>query len=56
MRLPLILFILSMIFFMIGYTNTIHKQEISDIEVRIIPRNVYDQIIYDSLLFPNSDK
>ena len=50
MRLSLLLFIIGIIFITAGYTNQLNPRCKSGSEVRIVPRNVYDQIIQDSTL------
>ena len=55
MRYALLLLIISFIFFMIAYVNIIQKNTYTDIQVKILPRNVYDEILLDSTLFPTKD-
>lgn len=50
MRLSLLLFILGLICIVSGYTNSLNPQCNKGSEVRIVPRNVYDQITADSTL------
>ncbi len=50
MRLSLLLFIIGIIFITAGYANQLDPQCKSKSEVRIVPRNIYDQIILDSTL------
>tara|TARA_B100001094_G_C17889410_1_gene650906 strand:+ start:41 stop:223 length:183 start_codon:yes stop_codon:yes gene_type:complete len=52
MRIALLFFIISLIFFVIAYTNTINKKIYSDIKIKLIPRNLYDEFISNSILFP----
>jgi hypothetical protein len=50
MRLSLLLFIIGTLFITAGYTNQLSPECKRGTEVRIVPRNVYDQIISDSTL------
>ena len=50
MRLSLFLFILGLMFITSGYVNQMDPQCKPGTEVRIIPRNIYDQIVKDSTL------
>ena len=50
MRLSLFLFILGILFIVAGYAHQLNPECSSGSEVRIVPRNVYDQIIEDSIL------
>ena len=50
MRLSLFLFIIGTLFIVTGYANQINPKCNSDTKVRIVPRNVYDQIVKDSTL------
>jgi len=50
MRLSLLLFIIGILFITAGYTNQLDPKCKKGSEVRIVPRNVYDQIIQDSTL------
>ena len=50
MRLSLLLFILGLICITSGYVNQMDPQCKGGTEVRIVPRNVFDQIIKDSTL------
>ena len=50
MRLSLFLFVLGMMCITSGYVNQMDPQCKKGTEVRIVPRNVYDQIIKDSTL------
>ena len=48
MNLSLVLFVLGILFIVIGYTNQISPHCNQDIKVRVIPRQVYDEILsYD---------
>ena len=50
MRLSLLIFIIGILFITMGYANQMSQKCKSGSEVRIVPRNVYDQIIQDSTL------
>jgi hypothetical protein len=50
MRLSLLLFIIGVLFITAGYTNQLNPGCKRGGEVRIVPRNVYDQIIHDATL------
>ena len=50
MKLSLLLFIIGILFFVAGYTQQLNPGCKRGTEVRIVPRNVYDQIISDSTL------
>ena len=50
MRLSLLIFIIGIIFITAGYTNQLNPGCRPGSDVRIVPRNVYDQIIQDSTL------
>ena len=50
MRLSLLLFIVGTLFITMGYAHQMKPQCKSGSEVRIVPRNVYDQIIKNSTL------
>ena len=50
MRLSLLLLIIGVIFITAGYTNQLDPGCKKGSEVRIVPRNIYDQIIQDSTL------
>ena len=50
MRLSLLIFIIGLMFITMGYTNSLDPKCKKGSEVRIVPRNVYDQIIADSTL------
>lgn len=50
MKLSLLLFVFGIICVVSGYVQDLDPQCKPDTEVRIVPRDVYDQIIKDSLL------
>uniref|UniRef100_A0A6C0FC10 Uncharacterized protein n=1 Tax=viral metagenome TaxID=1070528 RepID=A0A6C0FC10_9ZZZZ len=50
MKLSLLLFIIGVLFITAGYTQQLDPGCKKGSEVRIVPRNVYDQIIKDSVL------
>jgi hypothetical protein len=50
MRLSLLLFIIGVLFITAGYAQSVSPKCEKGSEVRIVPRNVYDQIIADSTL------
>tara|TARA_B100001248_G_C27393434_1_gene463853 strand:+ start:2960 stop:3112 length:153 start_codon:yes stop_codon:yes gene_type:complete len=50
MRLSLLLFIIGVLFITAGYTQQLNPECKKGNEIRIVPRNVYDQIIADSVL------
>lgn len=50
MKLSLLLFIIGTLFITAGYTNQLDSGCKKGNEIRIVPRNVYDQIISDSTL------
>ena len=50
MRLSLLLLIIGLMCITSGYVSQMDPQCKSGTEVRIVPRNVYDQIIKDSTL------
>ena len=50
MRLTLLLFALGVLLVVAGYTQQLGTKCQNDAEIRIIPRNVYDQLIKDSIL------
>ena len=50
MRLSLLIFIIGVLFVTAGYTQSISPKCSKGTEVRIVPRNIYDQIISDSTL------
>ena len=50
MKLSLLLFIIGVLFITAGYTHQLNPECNEGSEVRVVPRNVYDQIIADSVL------
>lgn len=50
MKLSLLLFIIGVLFITAGYTQQLDPGCKKGAEVRIVPRNVYDQIVTDSVL------
>jgi hypothetical protein len=50
MRLSLLIFIVGVLFITAGYTTQLDPKCKRGSEVRIVPRNVYDQIISDATL------
>jgi hypothetical protein len=50
MKLSLLLFIIGVLFITAGYTQQLDPGCKKGNEVRIVPRNVYDQIVADSTL------
>jgi len=50
MKLSLLLFIIGTLFITAGYTNQLDDGCKRGTEIRIVPRNIYDQIISDSTL------
>ena len=50
MKLSLLLFVIGLLFMVSGYVQQLDPQCNQKPEIRIIPRNVYDQIIADSTL------
>ena len=55
MNIPFLFLIISILFVIIGYVNTVEYKRQHELEVRIIPRNVYDEIILDQTLFQKND-
>jgi hypothetical protein len=51
MKLSLLIFIIGVLFITAGYTQQLDPGCKKGNEVRIVPRNVYDQVIADSTLF-----
>ena len=47
MNISLILFTLGILMIVAGYTNQISPKCNKDIDVRIVPRNVYDEILHN---------
>ena len=50
MRLSLLLFVIGIICIVSGYVQQLDPQCKDKVEVKIVPRNVYDQLINDSTL------
>ena len=50
MKLSLLLFIIGVLFIVSGYVQDLDPASKEKPEVKIIPRNVYDQLIEDSTL------
>jgi len=50
MKLSLLLFTLGIIFVTSGYVQQLDPKCKSDVEIRILPRNVYDQLIKDATI------
>jgi len=50
MNIAIILFALGVIMIVAGYTNQISPQCGSDIKIRVVPRTVYDDILYNQEL------
>jgi hypothetical protein len=50
MNIALILFTIGIIMIVAGYTNQISPQCNDDIKVKIVSRNVYDEILYNQEL------
>ena len=50
MKISFILLVIGLICITAGYVNQISPQCKKGVQVKIVPRNVYDQIIKDSLL------
>ena len=50
MNIEFILFTLGILFITSGYTNQISPKCNKELSVKIIPRNVYDQILYNQEL------
>jgi len=49
-NLSLIFMLVGLTFLVVGYTQQIKPQCTKGTDVRILPRNVYDQIIEDSVI------
>ena len=49
-NLSFLLFFIGLTFIVIGYTQQIKPQCVKGTDVRILPRNIYDQMIEDSVL------
>ena len=50
MNIAIILFALGVIMIVAGYTNQISPQCGRDIKIRVVPRTVYDDILYNQEL------
>ena len=50
MRISLLLFVTGILFILTGYLHQIKPNCEKGVDVRIVPRNVYDQIIEDTVL------
>jgi len=50
MKLTLLMFVVGILMVVAGYVQELDPQCNNTTEVRIIPRNVYDQLIEDSVL------
>lgn len=50
MKLSLLLFVIGILFVVSGYIQDLDPQCKDKTEVRIIPRNVYDQLVEDATL------
>ena len=50
MRLSLLIFTLGIIFVVSGYVQELDPQCHQNTEIRILPRNVYDQLIKNATL------
>ena len=50
MNIPLLLFIIGLLFIIAGYVNSVVDNCSEGTQIKIVPRNVYDQIIKDSVL------
>jgi hypothetical protein len=50
MRLSLLLFTIGIVFVVSGYVQQLDPQCHQKAEIRILPRNVYDQLIKDATL------
>ena len=50
MRLSLLIFTIGIVFITAGYVQQLDPKCHKDTEVRIVPRNVYDQLIKDATL------
>ena len=50
MKLSLVLFVLGILFIVIGYTNQISPQCNTTPQVKIVPRDVYDEILMNQEL------
>jgi len=50
MNIAIVLFTLGVIMIVAGYTNQISPQCGRDIKIRVVPRTVYDEILYNQEL------
>ena len=50
MNIAIVLFALGVIMIVAGYTNQISPQCDKDLSVKIVPRDVYDDILYNQEL------
>lgn len=50
MKISFVLLVIGLICIIAGYVNQIAPQCKKGVEVKIVPRNVYDQMIKDSVL------
>lgn len=50
MKISLLMFIIGVLFIVAGYTQQLDPKCKPRTEIRIIPRNVYDQLIEDATL------
>tara|TARA_Y100000389_G_scaffold93788_1_gene90429 strand:+ start:1191 stop:1343 length:153 start_codon:yes stop_codon:yes gene_type:complete len=50
MKLTLLMFVVGLLMVVAGYVQELDPQCNNTTEVRILPRNVYDQLIEDSIL------
>ncbi len=50
MNIALILFVIGVIMVVAGYTNQVSPHCNSELKVKIVPRNVYDDILYNQEL------
>tara|TARA_B100000900_G_C20056297_1_gene504026 strand:- start:216 stop:395 length:180 start_codon:yes stop_codon:yes gene_type:complete len=54
MNIAFILFLLGILMIVAGYTNQISPKCNKDIQIKIIPRDVYDEILYNQELVDSS--
>lgn len=50
MKLNLFMFVIGILLVVAGYTQQLDNGCNNELEVRIIPRNVYDQLMIDSVI------
>lgn len=50
MKISLLMFIIGVLFVVAGYTQQLDPKCKPQTEIRIIPRNVYDQLVEDATL------